>query len=171
MRYLNSITNDYLNSLKKSELVSLLVGYRDAIAVGETLPEKICYSSSDAVANYFRTYDYSNYRENLFIMLLKSDLSLYRVKLISLGGESNVPSISLSIIFKEILSEKSPVNRFIVVHNHPSGSPEPSDKDIDFTTGLFKASKLLDLELVDHVIIAGEGDALTHISLRSMGKF
>jgi DNA repair protein RadC len=41
----------------------------------------------------------------------------------------------------------------IVVHNHPSGNPRPSDKDVDITHKLRDAAKLFDTSLLDHVII------------------
>ena len=43
----------------------------------------------------------------------------------------------------------------IVVHNHPSGDPEPSACDIDITDRLFKSGQLLGVPLLDHVIWAG----------------
>lgn len=45
---------------------------------------------------------------------------------------------------------------FIVVHNHPSGDPTPSDADRDFTEALDKAIRILGCTLFDHVII-GQG--------------
>ena len=42
----------------------------------------------------------------------------------------------------------------IVAHNHPSGDPTPSPQDIDMTKRLRDAAKLLEIELVDHVIIS-----------------
>jgi DNA repair protein RadC len=40
-----------------------------------------------------------------------------------------------------------------VVHNHPSGDPSPSPDDVSLTKTLGAAGKLLDIELLDHVII------------------
>jgi len=44
----------------------------------------------------------------------------------------------------------------ILCHNHPSGDPEPSDKDVILTRRLIEAGQLLDVHVLDHVII-GEG--------------
>lgn len=41
----------------------------------------------------------------------------------------------------------------IVVHNHPSGDPSPSPEDIQITRQLISAGKLLDIEVLDHIII------------------
>jgi len=44
----------------------------------------------------------------------------------------------------------------IVIHNHPSGNPQPSAEDIAVTEELVKAGELLDIEVLDHIIIGGE---------------
>ena len=46
---------------------------------------------------------------------------------------------------------------FILVHNHPSGSLEPSEADIEITKRIKKASKIMDIKLLDHIIISPSG--------------
>ncbi len=46
---------------------------------------------------------------------------------------------------------------FILVHNHPSGSLEPSEADIEITKRIKKASKIMDIKLLDHIIISSSG--------------
>lgn len=53
----------------------------------------------------------------------------------------------------------------ILVHNHPSGSPQPSRADIDITSRIAEAGRLLGVVVHDHVIIGREG----HVSLRAKG--
>lgn len=53
----------------------------------------------------------------------------------------------------------------IIVHNHPSGSPQPSRADIDITNRIAEAGRLLGIVVHDHVIIGRHG----HVSLRSKG--
>lgn len=45
----------------------------------------------------------------------------------------------------------------LVAHNHPSGDPTPSQNDIDLTTHLYQAGKLLGIELLDHIVVAQNG--------------
>ncbi|MBU7017980.1 MAG: hypothetical protein HXS44_10755, partial [Theionarchaea archaeon] len=52
----------------------------------------------------------------------------------------------------------------VVVHNHPSGDPTPSEQDIIMTQQLCMCGKLMGIEILDHVII-GFSD---HVSLREM---
>ncbi len=56
---------------------------------------------------------------------------------------------------------------FILVHNHPSGSLDPSDEDVAFTRAVSKAGEVIGIELYDHIIVAREG----FTSLREMGVF
>lgn len=45
----------------------------------------------------------------------------------------------------------------VLVHNHPSGETEPSDEDITITKTLKACGELLGIEVMDHVIVGGEG--------------
>lgn len=45
---------------------------------------------------------------------------------------------------------------FILLHNHPSGDPNPSKEDISFTDKLRKACSLLDIQMIDHIIVGEE---------------
>jgi DNA repair protein RadC len=55
---------------------------------------------------------------------------------------------------------KSAINRLargiIACHNHPSGTAYPSDADIKLTKRIKEAANLLDIQLLDHIIVAGE---------------
>lgn len=53
----------------------------------------------------------------------------------------------------------------ILVHNHPSGSPQPSKADVQITLRIAEAGRLLGIDLLDHVIIGREG----HVSLKAKG--
>lgn len=46
---------------------------------------------------------------------------------------------------------------FILVHNHPSGDPEPSQHDLTTTKALLQAGKLMEIPLMDHVIVSRTG--------------
>jgi DNA repair protein RadC len=66
-------------------------------------------------------------------------------------------------VFREAVRQNAP--SIIVVHNHPSGDPAPSADDVSLTRTLGAAGKLLDIELLDHVII---GDK-RYASLNQLG--
>lgn len=56
-------------------------------------------------------------------------------------------------------------SQIVLVHNHPSGSVEPSRQDVELTERVSEASKLFDIRLLDHVIIAKSA----HYSMRANG--
>lgn len=55
---------------------------------------------------------------------------------------------------------------FVLVHNHPSGDPEPSKPDLDVTRKLMLCGEMFGIELIDHIII-GDGK---YLSLKEIGK-
>ncbi|HEX2908887.1 MAG TPA: DNA repair protein RadC [Phototrophicaceae bacterium] len=58
-------------------------------------------------------------------------------------------------IFREPLLRNCPA--FVLAHNHPSGDPAPSPEDLELTRTLIAAGKLLDIQLLDHLILAESG--------------
>jgi len=61
----------------------------------------------------------------------------------------------------------------ILVHNHPSGDPTPSEADIKVTRDLIRAGQLLKIEVVDHIILgkANSERLRDYVSLRELGYF
>jgi DNA repair protein RadC len=66
-------------------------------------------------------------------------------------------------VFREAVRRQSAA--MVVAHNHPSGDPSPSAEDLRITRELAEAGRLLDIELLDHLVI-GHG---RWVSLRSLG--
>jgi len=58
-------------------------------------------------------------------------------------------------IIREIISNtlQAFASRLVCVHNHPSGDPSPSKEDKDFTNKLCQAGKVMDIDILDHIII------------------
>ena len=63
-------------------------------------------------------------------------------------------NISAREILVEPIKLKAP--KYILIHNHPGRSTKPSRADIETTKSLYKASQILGIELLDHIILAGE---------------
>ena len=78
-------------------------------------------------------------------------------------GNVNASLIKVVELFKEAVRENCPA--LVVVHNHPSGDPTPSPEDIKVTEQIVKAGKLLDIEVLDHLIIGQQ----RYISLKERG--
>lgn len=58
-------------------------------------------------------------------------------------------------------------NSLVILHNHPSGDPTPSPEDVALTRELAKAGKLVDLEILDHVVMGASPNV--NVSLRTRG--
>src|SRR5579885_1187057 len=66
-------------------------------------------------------------------------------------GTLNSSTVRIAEILRHAIIRKCP--NLIVAHNHPSLDPEPSPEDYDMTKQLVEAARLLDLELLDHLVI------------------
>lgn len=78
-------------------------------------------------------------------------------------GSVNTAQIKVGEIFKAAIRRNAPC--LIVVHNHPSGDPTPSPDDIAVTRAIVQAGKLLDVDVLDHLVI-GQGK---WVSLKERG--
>lgn len=73
--------------------------------------------------------------------------------------EISVGTLNSSLVHpREVFREaiKRSTNKMILIHNHPSGSAEPSNEDKNITTRLMKCGELIGIEVIDHIII-GDG--------------
>ena len=86
------------------------------------------------------------------------------------NGTMNFVDIPIKDILYEPIRMKA--QKFILVHNHPSGDPTPSDKDILYTGKLEKSAKEMGLEMVDHIIIGNMKytSIFTEIALKTNEK-
>ena len=69
-------------------------------------------------------------------------------------GSVNTSQVRVGEIFKAAIRRNA--SALIVVHNHPSGDPTPSPDDVAVTRAIVQAGKLLDVDVLDHLII-GQG--------------
>jgi DNA repair protein RadC len=75
-------------------------------------------------------------------------------------GSLNSAMVRVGEVFREAIRRNSAA--IVVVHNHPSSDPSPSTNDVSLTTNIREAGKLIDIELLDHLIFAGN----TYVSLK-----
>jgi len=91
--------------------------------------------------------------EEFWIILVNRANRVLRKQMISLGGVSGTVA-DPKIIFKLALDELA--TGIILAHNHPSGNLEASLADIHLTQKLKEGARLLDIQILDHLIIAGQ---------------
>jgi len=100
------------------------------------------------------------YRQEVFrALLLDSKHRLIRKVSICKGG-LNAAVVHPREMFAPAITSRAAA--IIMVHNHPSGNPEPSAEDLRLTRRMAEAGTLLGIEVLDHVIVAKGG----YVSLR-----
>jgi DNA repair protein RadC len=101
-------------------------------------------------------------REELRSVLLNTKNTVTGMVTVYTGNLAGSP-VRVGEVFREAVRRQSAA--MVVVHNHPSGDPSPSAEDLRITRELAEAGRLLDIELLDHLVI-GHG---RWVSLRSLG--
>ncbi len=91
--------------------------------------------------------------EEFWVLLVNRAHRVTKTRRISEGGVTGTVA-DPKIIFKFALEELA--TGVIVAHNHPSGNRTPSQSDIDLTKKIKEAGKFLEIQLLDHLIIAGQ---------------
>lgn len=91
-------------------------------------------------------------QEHVRVMLLDSGKRLISTKTLYIGTVDTAV-IRVAEILREGIIRNSPA--MILIHNHPSGEKNPSPEDIELTRSLVSAGKIMDIEIVDHIIVAG----------------
>jgi len=117
----------------------------------EKIPEKILLISPQEVANYLRERLGKEKKEHFLILSLDSKNGLIKVSEISIGI-LNANLVHPREIFVEALCQNAA--SIILVHNHPSGDPEPSQDDIGVTKRIVESGKIMGIDVLDHIIIA-----------------
>lgn len=92
-------------------------------------------------------------QEHFWVLGLDAQNKIQFIELLGLGASNRVnadpPDVFRMAIYKQ-------AGKLILVHNHPSGSLEPSQADHDLTDRMLKVGKLINIEVLDHLIISEE---------------
>jgi DNA repair protein RadC len=91
-------------------------------------------------------------QEQFRVLLLDSKHRVQREVLVAQGGLNAAVVHPREVLRPAILGAAAAM---VMVHNHPSGDPEPSDEDLRLTARFFDACRLMGIELLDHVILGG----------------
>jgi DNA repair protein RadC len=120
---------------------------------GELRQKKQITCSNDAAEEYqFKLSELKH--EEFWVLLLNRANRIIDSRQISRGGISGT-LVDPKLIFSEALAVKACA--LILCHNHPSGNSKPSEADIQLTKKLREGGKNLEISILDHVIIAGNG--------------
>jgi DNA repair protein RadC len=123
---------------------------------------RINLGSSHEVARWGRVRLSHLDHEQVWVLALDGRNGLRAAKRIAEGGLHGC-SLDPRDVLRAVVREAA--SGFVLLHNHPSGDPKPSQEDIDLTSTVARAASVLGTPLVDHVIIAGG----VHASLFDLG--
>jgi DNA repair protein RadC len=142
-----------------------LVALRDC-----PLPEsmQLC-DTPERAADYWRTHvittpHFDRERECFVVLILNTRRRVRGHHFVSIGTHDSLLVHPREIFRVAIVAAGAAI---VLMHNHPSGEPQPSDADIKVTRDLIRAGELLKIEVLDHVIVGNPN----HCSLRELGYF
>ncbi len=101
-------------------------------------------------------------KEHLKLVLLDTRNGVLGTPTIYVGS-LNTSVIRIGELFRVAIKENAAA--FIIAHNHPSGDPSPSPEDIRVTRQIAQAGKILDIDVLDHVIIGRQ----RYVSMKERG--
>lgn len=114
---------------------------------------KVKINTPSNVAELLEEMKYEK-REIVKTIILNSKNVIMKIVDVCLGG-TNSAILKPKDVLQEAIKIGAP--KIILVHNHPSGDPTPSQNDLDFTNRVYEASNLMGIELLDHIVIGDYG--------------
>lgn len=138
---------------------ALELGRRLMLASSEGLPQ--IKAPADAAALFMAAMG-TEQQEQLRVLLLDSKHRVQRMVLVYVGNV-NTAMIRIGEVYREAVRDNAVA--IILGHNHPSGDPIPSADDVRVTQEIREAGKLLNIELLDHLVVGRPG----FVSLKERG--
>ena len=153
----------------RDKAVTLLAAFQLAVRIArEKAHEQPLLDTPEKVADLLREENAQYQTEQFQLVLLNTRRRLIRVEKMAQGTLDSVLVHPRDVFRIAIAANASAI---ILVHNHPSGDPSPSEADLRITRDLIRAGSLLKIEVLDHIILGrpGPGREKDYASLRAMG--
>jgi DNA repair protein RadC len=148
-----------------SRLASRLAAARELagrLRIHEKRAPRLYLTGPEDVADMFMREMATLDREHFRAVLLNTKNMILGVRTISIGS-LNASIVHAREVFKAAVAESA--QAIVLVHNHPSGLPEPSSEDLVVTERLAEAGRILGIEILDHIVLGSQG----FVSLKEMG--
>lgn len=123
----------------------------------------LTFTSAKSIVEFYKEDMRHLRQEHVKLILLDSKSQMISDRTIS-KGTINATSISPREIFVEALKQEAV--GIILIHNHPSGDPSPSEEDLRFTKNVYFTGALVGIDLLDHIIIGNN----SYVSFKESGK-
>ncbi|KXB91772.1 putative DNA repair protein RadC [Veillonellaceae bacterium DNF00626] len=151
LRYL--VKEDFLSyGLTKAQATKAAAVINLANRISSLSPKQVLMRTPEKVFNHFE-YLKAEEQEHFIVCFLNIKNRLLGYKEISIGNLNAAPA-DIKEAMRWALRFKA--YGLILVHNHPSGDPEPSRADIHLTKAFAKAANLLDMTILDHLVIGDD---------------
>jgi DNA repair protein RadC len=139
--------------------------------VEETRADSPVLDTPEAVANLMREENRLRNAEVFQVVLLNTRRRLAGKPVKIADGTLDTILVHPREVFRPAIEANAAA--VVLVHNHPSGDPTPSEADIKVTRDLIRAGQLLKIEVLDHVILgrATQERPKDYVSLRELGYF
>jgi len=136
----------------------------------EVYPESPVLDNPESIAGLMREPNRAYTVESLQVLFVNVRRRLIGIQTISQGTLDTILVHPREVFAAAIAKRASAI---VLVHNHPSGDPTPSEADIKVTRDLIRAGQLLKIDVLDHVIIGRATPERTkdYSSLRELGYF
>lgn len=158
---LASVLDADLEELKKvqgvghySALMIKLARDISTVYLGQSASAKDLLQSPESVVNYCRMRLGELEEEAFMAVFVNTKNRLIDHKVVSKGSVNNVPIYPRKLIK---LALEMNATGMILVHNHPSGSTEPSNMDKEITESIVQISNELEIRVLDHIIVTKSG--------------
>ncbi|MBI3189467.1 MAG: DNA repair protein RadC [Ignavibacteriales bacterium] len=153
-RSVQELIDAKIPGLKKAKSISLVaafeIGRRNTKKISNE--KKLSVHSPEVIAEMFIPKMQDMKQEKFYIVMLDSANHFIRDVQIT-KGTLNSSLAHPREVFRPAIAE--PAASIILLHNHPSGNPEPSSEDMQITKQLVEAGKIIGIPVHDHIIIAG----------------
>jgi DNA repair protein RadC len=138
---------------KKLLILRGILSFYRKIVENPPRTQRIKVSSPENVSNFIMPGMRYLDKEYFKTLILDTKLQVKKIVTISIGT-LDTTLVQPREVFKSAI--KSSARAIILVHNHPSGDPEPSKLDIEVTKRLIEIGKIIGIDVLDHIII-GDG--------------
>jgi DNA repair protein RadC len=174
---LNRLARASLNELRETKGIGRdkAIALKSAFTLAQRMAQEIgaeepLLDTPERIADLLREDNRLYEVERFQVVLLNTRRKLIRVERISQGTLDTL-LVHPREVFKLAIAANA--SAIVLVHNHPSGDPAPSEADIKVTRDLIRAGQLLKIEVVDHIILGRRTQARSKdfVSLRELGYF
>lgn len=142
-----------IKGIKSAKATKIIASIELAKRIFSYQPEDVILDNPKEIYRVFK-YDFINLKQEEFMVLfLDRRVRLIKKKVVS-KGSSNLVVLDMKDIFIEAI--KCSCSNMILLHNHPSDNLCPSSSDIETTYKIINAAKLLEINVLDHIIVGSQ---------------